>query len=167
LRPEHRLFRCIAWISLGSFAFGSSEAVAQSGSLNKSHLASPNLQGLRPHLIPALSLDLPGGYWTIAERGTPEPPTGHDERQVGGWLAAVGLLRTFVGVGQVIAGSRHWCGPSRTFDMSRSDCGAFRVFGWSGVVLGGVLAATGIFYLGLGSVRGHHHRRWMQGRPIR
>ena len=131
--------------------------------------ALPPETSLGPAVPPPVAVEQPigppyGGYWSLAERGTPEPPSGKDQQTTGSILLALGLLRTGAGIGELMLSRPSACGDGRKLNLSESSCRGFAMYAGSGIVLGSALAVSGITYLAIASHHRRAHRRWLRQR---
>ncbi len=100
----------------------------------------------------------PGGYWGIGEQREPEPKDGHQALLVGAILSPLGLLRIGGAVSTIVVVQDGRC--QRTLDANDDTCQSLRLWGYSGLGMGGLMFVTGVVFLGIGFHRKAEHDAW-------
>ena len=100
----------------------------------------------------------PGGYWELGEQREPEPKDGRQSLLVGAILTPLGLLRVGGAVSTIYVAQDGRC--QTTLQANDDTCQSLRLWGYSGLGMGGLMFVTGVVFLGIGFHRRAEHDAW-------
>ena len=106
--------------------------------------------------------EAPGGYYQLGESREREPVDGENKVFTGGLLLPLGLLRAGAGAGMAVMAAPTYC--KRIYGPNTADatCNGLKIYGFGGVGIGGLMAATGAVLLAWGLTQRARHAKWMR-----
>lgn len=123
---------------------------------------------VRPADPPPLSehSDIPGGYLSAEDLRGSEPDDGQNQVTLGSILFSLGGLRVGAGVVGLVTAMPDRCAQVYGSSVADNTCSGLRIYGASGIALGGLMMISGVVILSMGLVKRHQHRKWRHERGM-